>query len=74
VLRRRFGLADPALRHIAEIVHDIDIKDEKFGRPEAPGLGLLLAGIAMRHPEDEPRLQEGGALFESLYAAFKRKR
>jgi hypothetical protein len=74
VLRRRFGLADPALRHIAEIVHDIDIKDEKFGRSEAPGLGLLLAGIAMRHPEDEPRLQEGAALFESLYSAFERKR
>jgi len=74
VLRRRFKLSDAPLRHIAEIVHDIDLKDEKFGRPEAPGVGLLLAGIAMRHPEDEARLREGAAIFESLYSAFKGKR
>lgn len=73
VLRRRFELADVALRHIAEIVHDVDLKDEKFGRPEASGVGLLLAGIAMRHPEDEVLLQEGATVFESLYSAFKRK-
>ncbi|HEY3933760.1 MAG TPA: chromate resistance protein ChrB domain-containing protein [Gemmatimonadales bacterium] len=33
-LARRFGLADPAIRAIGEIVHDIDCKDERFGRPE----------------------------------------
>lgn len=73
VLRRRFRLTDAGLRHVAEIVHDVDLKDEKFGRPEAPGIGLLLAGIAMRHPDDEARLQEGAAVFESLYSFFKRK-
>jgi len=74
VLRQRFELTDPGLRDIAEIVHDIDLKDEKFGRPECPGVGLLLGGIVMRHPDDEARLREGGAVFESLYSAFKRKK
>src|SRR5688572_13898788 len=32
-LLARFGLRDPALRAIGEIVHDIDCKDEQFGRP-----------------------------------------
>ena len=74
VLLQRFGLTDPALKQIAEIVHDIDLKDEKFGREDALGLDRLIAGIAMAHPEDEKRLAEGVAVFNSLYEYFKRKR
>jgi len=69
VLVQRFGLADPALRAIAEIVHDIDVKDAKYGREEAPGIGQLVAGIATAHPDDESRLARGAALFDDLYAA-----
>lgn len=69
VLVRRFGLDDPGLRSLAEIVHDIDLKDAKFGREEAAGIGQLVAGIAAAHPEDEDRLARGTALFEDLYAA-----
>ena len=32
------GLAEPALRAIGEIVHDIDLKDHKFARAEADGI------------------------------------
>ena len=74
VLLRRFGLEDPALRQIGEIVHDIDLKDAKFARPEAVGVDRLIAGIAMRHKGDEARIEEGGRVFESLYEYFKRKR
>jgi hypothetical protein len=68
VLAQRFGLADPALRALAEIVHDIDVKDAKYGRDEAPGIGQLVAGIAAAHPDDEARLARGAALFDDLYA------
>jgi hypothetical protein len=74
VLMRRFGLGDPALRSVAEIVHDVDLKDSRFSRPEAAGLDRLIAGMAMRHKDDESRLREGAAVFESLYEYFKRKR
>jgi len=70
VLVRRFGLGDPGLRHLAEIVHDIDVKDAKYGRDEAPGIGQLVAGIAAAHAADEERLARGVALFEDLYAGF----
>jgi hypothetical protein len=69
VLVRRFGLVDPALRAIAEIVHDVDVKDGKYGREEAAGVGQLVAGIAAAHAEDEARLARGAALFDDLYAA-----
>jgi hypothetical protein len=68
VLVQRFGLTDPALRTIAEIVHDIDVKDAKYGREEAPGIGQLVAGIAASHADDEARLARGAALFEDLYS------
>jgi hypothetical protein len=68
VLVQRFGLDDPALRTIAEIVHDIDVKDAKYGREEAPGIGQLVAGIAAAHPDDQARLERGAALFDDLYA------
>ena len=66
----RFGLDDPALAAVGEIVHDIDCKDEQFGRPETQGVARLLRGIADGTEHDEDRLERGGRLFEDLYAAF----
>jgi hypothetical protein len=74
VFVKRFGLKDAALRNVAEIVHNIDLKDAKFARAEAVGVDRLIAGIALRHPDDDARPLEGGAALESLYEYFKRKR
>ncbi|TMA47067.1 MAG: ChrB protein [Deltaproteobacteria bacterium] len=74
VLLARLGLDDPALRPIAAIVHDVDLKDAKFDRPEAAGIDRLIAGLAMRHREDEDRLARGAAVFDDLYEYFRRKR
>jgi hypothetical protein len=74
VLIERTGLNEPALAPIAEIVHDIDLKDSKFGRQETPGIERLIAGIAMAHKDDESRLARGSAVFDDLYEYFKRKR
>jgi len=73
ILIERVGLNDHALTPIAEIVHDIDLKDAKFGRPETPGIDRLIAGIAMAHKDDETRLARGVAVFDDLYEYFKRK-
>jgi hypothetical protein len=74
VLLRRFALEDKALARLGEIVHDVDLKDGKFNHPETVGLDHLIAGIAMRHKEDEARRRDGGAVFEALYEYFRRKR
>jgi hypothetical protein len=74
VLIERVGLLDPGLGPIAEIVHDIDLKDSKFGREETPGIDRIIAGVAMANKDDEARLARGSALFEDLYEYYKRKR
>jgi hypothetical protein len=66
----RAGIADPAVSQIAELVHDIDLKDGKFGRSDAPGIQRLLLGLALSHPKDEDRLTRGFALFDDLYRSF----
>ena len=73
VLIHQFGLTDPALNVIAEVVHDIDVKDEKFARPETDGIAALIDGIVTTVPDDTERLEAGAQLFERLYAAFSRK-
>jgi hypothetical protein len=72
-LAARFGLRDPALAAVGEIVHDIDCKEEQFGRPETQGVARLLRGIADGTEQDEDRLERGGRLFDDLYAAFTRR-
>ena len=74
VLLARAELADPALRAIAEIVHDIDLKDGRFGREETAGIALLIAAIAQAHGEDEERLARGAAVLDDLYAYFRGRR
>jgi hypothetical protein len=73
VLLDEAGIKEPALRAIGEVVHDIDLKDAKFGRPEAPGVARLLEGIAAAHREDERRIERGSQVFEDLYRAFGRR-
>ena len=71
-LMQRFGLEqDAALRAIAEMVHDVDFKDGKFGHAETPGFERLIAGIVKRHARDEARLERGAELLSDLYESLQ---
>jgi hypothetical protein len=70
VLVGHAGLADPALSAIGEIVHDIDLKDEKYGRAETAGVRSLIAGIATPVADDEQRIARGAVLLDGLYDSF----
>ena len=72
--RADWASTEPALRAIAEIVHDIDLKDDKFARAEADGIKTLIAGICMATRDDSERLARGAAVFEDLYQYFRKKR
>lgn len=65
---------DDALQEIAEIVHDIDCKDAKFRREEAPGLARMIAGIVGLSAKDEERIDLGTTVFDLLYAAVRGQR
>jgi len=66
----RTGVTDPALARVAEIVHEIDIKDGKYSCPETTGVRQMLAGMLMATPDDESRLDRGFAMFDDLYQSF----
>ncbi|MEW6267828.1 MAG: chromate resistance protein ChrB domain-containing protein [Thermodesulfobacteriota bacterium] len=74
VLLRDFDLREPGLRPLAEIVHDVDLKEEKFGRPETVGVEHAIAGIAWTNPDDEGRVACGATLFDALYGYFSRRK
>jgi hypothetical protein len=74
VLLARAGINDPALKPIAEIVHDIDLKDGKFGRDEASGIARVVDGIAAAHTNDRRRLERGAEILDDLYQVFRTKR
>ena len=66
VLLDRLGIDDAALRTVGEIVRDIDLKEDRHGHPETPGVERLVAGVVARHARDGERLERGGALFDAL--------
>jgi hypothetical protein len=74
VLLLHSGRDDPALTAIGEIVHDIDMKDGKFARVEAGGMAALIDGLARSGLSDMERVEQGGRLFDSLYALFSDRR
>lgn len=66
----RFGIRNRAVTEIAEIVHDVDVKDGKFGRAEAAGVQLMIQGLVAAHAGDTERLERGLALFDDLAQSF----
>lgn len=68
-LIKLFGLDDDsALCQIAEIVHDIDLKDNKFNRLEAAGLNKTVLGLSKLLKDDRKLLQQCGVIFDGMYA------
>ena len=65
---------DAALRAIADIVHDIDLKDDKFGRTEVAGIRTLIEGISVTTKDDSERIARGTEVLNNLYEYFRKKR
>jgi hypothetical protein len=72
-LLKRFAVDDPAARRLGEMIHDADLEDGKFQRPECVGLDLLFKGWARLGLGDAEILEKGFACFDALYAVLRRK-
>ncbi len=70
VLVESFGLGSVPITAIAEIVHDIDLKDKKFGRPEVGGIQAVFSGIAATCSNDQARLDQGSMILDQVYASY----
>ena len=67
-----FHLNDSALQAVAEIIHEIDLRDGRYFRPETEGVARILRGWIEAGFSDKKLESHGIALFEGLYTAFSR--
>lgn len=68
-----FDLKDPALQVLAEIVHEIDIRDGRYVRPETGGIEVILKGWLLQGLPDQELESHGIGLFEALYTVFSKR-
>ncbi len=70
---KEYGLGDPVLDEIAEIVHDADLMDDRYGRPESDGLDAVIRGMQLALPDDDALILHTDAIFDGLYAYLQRE-
>jgi hypothetical protein len=69
----RFAIDDAAVRRLGEVVHDLDLKDAKFGTAEAATLGAAIDGLQLSCVDDHQLLEQGIILFEAMYRSFSQR-
>jgi hypothetical protein len=69
-LLKSFQFKDKAHTSIGEIVHDIDMKDHKFGRLESAGLDAVVRALSNSLKDDHKVLEVGSTILDALYAYF----
>jgi hypothetical protein len=70
-LCKRFEVGEAPVRRLAGIVHDLDLKDGRFGAPETAAIGVVIDGLQIVHADDDALLAQGITLFEALYRSFE---
>ena len=68
-----YHLEDPVLKEISEIVHDADLMDEKYARPESEGLDSIVRGMQLSLPDDLTLSGYTDVLYDGLYAYLSRE-
>jgi hypothetical protein len=72
-LAAQFDVSDGAVTRLAAVVHDLDLKDQKFHAPEATTLGAAIEGLQLACPDDHQLLEQGIVLFEAMYRSFSQR-
>ncbi len=65
----KYGIEDPAIKLLAQIVHGADCENDLYGRAEAAGLGAIAEGF--RHlglNDDHEVLAEESIVYDALFA------
>jgi hypothetical protein len=70
VLAGRFGLNSNAVSRVGRLVHDLDMKDAKYGAPETPAVGRIVEGLRALHADDGTLLEQSVVVFDALARSF----
>jgi len=71
VLIQAFALSDPGLTGIAELVHSLDLQDQKGHHPESDGVEAVLRGIRQTASDSQEALTKGMEVFAALYSSLR---
>jgi hypothetical protein len=64
----KYGLKEPGLLRLAQIVHAADVSEDIDKEPIARGLEAIASGYSLRFPEDLENLEHQLDVYDSLYA------
>ena len=71
-LVRRFRISDAGVTRLAQMVHDLDLKEDRYGLPEGIALGRLVEGLRAAFADDAELLDQGIVMMEALYRSYAR--
>jgi hypothetical protein len=69
-LMLRFGLESPAVLSLSRVVHDLDLKESRYGMPECAAVGRLVDGLRARFADDGEPLEQGIVMIDALHRSF----
>jgi hypothetical protein len=73
VLCDEFGITAAPVTRIAHIVHDLDLKENKYRAAEALVIGRMIDGLRAVHADDAVLLEQGIGMFDALARSFETK-
>jgi len=73
-LVKQARLRDRRLVHLAEVVHEADLRDGKYPHEEARGIDVAIRALLAAASDDHQVLAQGMTLLEGLYATISKKR
>jgi hypothetical protein len=71
VLQAKFRIDDPAVRRISEVVHDLDLKEDRFRAIQSAGVATLIDGLQRQFEDDSELLAQGILMFNALYRGLQ---
>lgn len=69
-LMQRFGIDAPPVVSVSHVVHDLDLKERRYGMPEAAAIGRLVDGLRIADQNDAELLEQGIVMINALYESF----
>ena len=70
---RRFRISDTGVTRLAHVVHDLDLKEARYGLPEGVAVGRLVEGLRAAYADDGELLEQGIVMMEALYRSYARE-
>lgn len=64
----KYGLKEPGLLRLAQIVHAADVAEDIDKDPVARGLEAIASGFSIRFPDDTENMARQFELYDALYA------